>query len=690
MENIEKEATRTEEELIDELEQLLVKEKSIQDLAKELKISEFEIFGLVYKLKEKGINIDQSNKDDSVYFIKNNHPDLTTDNIYQIKEDINTHTKFAVISDIRFGSKCEQIELLNDMYKKFALEGIKYVFVTGNLLEGPYTGKRKLEFGKSLITDDAFGQCDHLIEYFPKVEGIKTLFITGENDHKFSKKLNVGEYIESQRDDMIYLGPKSCTVKFNNVKIRLEQLKNGKAYTVAYPPQVYSRSLSTYENYDAIMLGGECAIQHFPYIRDTQIFSIPSVVDRTPKMNYYNKMNTMGTLTFDLTYDKTGKLKSLVPTMIPYMAPSKENYTTIKPLVLNKNNQGELRNISKSESKLTGYASKFEALYRSMKKEESFESLRDRFEFTDSELMGIIDYLKLQGKEIEVKDVNGKLVVRKSITRRKDKEIKPRMEDLYCKEVLVVSDTHYGSIYSQPSMVNTACYEAYNRGITTFLHVGDVVDGDYSRIRPIHNFEVFDDARGTRQIDYAIETLPQYPGCTWKMIAGSHDQTHLFNYGLEVGKELEKKRNDIEYLGQDRAVFFLDEERKICKIEMFHPGGGSSRILSTKPQNGIDQLESCEKVDLSIRGHYHKVYYMYYRGEHVLLCPCNVDQSSFMMKNELPNLMGDYFLKIYYDEKGKIHYLIPEPMIFTKEDVREDDWKNPQKYIKSKITTKKR
>ena len=686
---MENKTTKEEKDLLEELESKLQKEKSIKDLSEELLISEFQVLGLIYKLKERGINIDQSDKEDTVYFVKNNHPDLTKENIYKIKEDINTHTKFAVISDIRFGSKCEQIQLLNDMYKKFILEGVKYVFITGNLLEGPYKGKTKLEFGKSLITDDAYGQADHLIEYFPKVEGITTLFITGENDHKFGKTMNVGEYIESSRNDMIYLGPKACTVMFNNVKIRLEQLKNGKAYTLAYPPQTYSRSLSTYENYDAIMLGGECAMQHFPYIRDTQIFSIPSVVDRTPKMNYDNKMNTMGTLIFDLEYDKLGKLKNLVPTMIPYKEPSRENYTKIKPLNLTKSSEGELINNSKNETKLTGYAAKLDVFYKSLKKEEEFTSILTRFGFKDTELMGLIDYLKSQGKDIELKEIDGKLIVRKTITKKKDKEIKPRMEDLYCKEVLVVSDTHYGSIYSQPSMVNTACYEAYNRGIDTFLHVGDIVDGDYSRIRPIHNFEVFDDAKGTRQIDYVIDTLPKYTGCKWKVIQGSHDQTHLFNYGLEVGKELEKHRNDIEYLGQDRAVFNLDEKRNICKIEMFHPGGGSSRILSTKPQNGIDQLESCEKVDLSLRGHYHKVYYMYYRGEHVLLCPCNVDQSSFMMKNELPNLMGNYFLKIYYDSTGKIHYLIPEPMIFTKNDVVENDWKNPKKFIKSKLTKKR-
>lgn len=158
------------------------------------------------------------------------------------------------------------------MYQKFLKDGVKYVFVLGNLVEGPYVGKDLMEFGKSLNFNDAKMQADHLIEYFPKVEGIETLFITGKLDHKWSKKLSIGEYIGKQCEQMKYLEPKSCTVYFNNVCFKFEQLKNGNAYTVAYPPQKYSRAMSSYENYDAIFLSGALNIQHFPIIRDTQIF----------------------------------------------------------------------------------------------------------------------------------------------------------------------------------------------------------------------------------------------------------------------------------------------------------------------------------------------------------------------------------------------------------------------------------
>ena len=232
-------------------------------------------------------------------------------------------------------------------------------------------------------------------------------------------------------------------------------------------------------------------------------------------------------------------------------------------------------------------------------------------------------------------------------------------------------------------MVNTSVYEAYNRGITDIFHVGDITDGDYSRIRPIHNYEVFLYG-ATGQLDYTLNTLPKFPGMKWHVITGSHDQTHLFNYGVDIGKELEKRRDDIEFLGQDKGFYYFDN----CKMELFHPGGGTSRILSTKPQNGIDQIPSHTKPKISLRGHYHKSYYMFYRNVHTFLCPCNVDTSSFMMKNEIPNLMGNYFITIWYDDNGDIEYLETEPIIFTNEDVTYRDFENPKKFIKSKINKK--
>ena len=662
------------------LKQELEKEKSVSSICEKFHISEFEVLGYVYKLKELGINIDYYQKEGEGYLIRNEHPDLTQVHAYYFNSDTNVNTKFAVIADIRAGSKCEQFRVLNDMYLKFLKEGITKVFILGNLIEGKYNGNTFKEFGKSLITNDAYGQADHFIANFPHIDGIETYFITGRLDHSFSKKLNVGEYIASKREDLKYLGPKSCNVYFNNVLIHFEQLKNGDAYTIAYPPQKYVRSMGSEEKYDIIMLSGGLNFQHFPQQRNTQIFAIPSVVSRTPRMISDNKSNTIGAYVFEVEYTKTGKLKRIIPTVSTY-EPVKTRYFDFQKLNLVKTDGELVNSISYNDN---DYAS-LRRLYNLMHKEEEFDSLKERLEVSENELYGIVGVLKSIGMDIDISLIDGKRIVEKKSHRKKfDTEVKPPMEELHQKTFGIVSDTHYGSIYSQPSMVNTFAYECYNRGITDMFHVGDICDGDYSRIRPIHNSEVFVYG-ATGHLLYTAKTLPKYPGMLWRGITGSHDQTNLFNYGVDFGKELEKLRPDFIYLGQDRAYFNYDK----CVIELFHPGGGTSRILSTKPQNNQDQLPFDKRVDLSLWGHYHKNYYMNYNGVHTILLPCNVDQSSYMMKNQLPNLMGDYIVTIYYDDNGKIHYIVPEAMIFDQNDVRKNDWENPKKYLKNKIITLK-
>ena len=672
-----------EEDILENLKSLLVKEKTLSYLSKTLNKTELEIIGYVRKLNEKGVNITYSEKDGEAFVVRNDHPDLAKENVYRIEEDLDTNTKIGIISDLRFGSKCEQVAVLNDMYRKFAEAGVKYVIVAGNLIEGVYSKKDALEFGESLITNDAKGQADHLIEYFPKVEGIKTLFITGKNEHRSSKKLNIGEYIESQRDDMVYLGPKSCTVFFNNVSFRVEQLKRGsKAYTVAYPPQQYSRSMPSYEDYDAILLSGTQSEQQFPQIRDTQIFAIPSVAERTPKMKDDYEQNVVGSLTLDVTYTKTGKLKRLVPEFSPYYVPSKENYLTTPKLIMKKDEEDNLVNVKENAKNAHAYFTVVDKVYKLMKKEESFNSLKDRLQISSEELFGIITILQEYEREVEIIDINNELVVRKFFQKRKHSEVKPPKEELTKKEILLVSDTHIGSIYSQPSMTATAVYEAHNRGIEDIFHIGDITDGDYSRIRPKHVSEVYSYG-ASGQLSEANRLLPKYNGMKWHAIQGSHDETHFFNYGVCIGEGLEKLRNDFEYLGQDKATYNFDK----CIFEIFHPGGGTSRILSTKPQNGIDQMPSNTKPNISARGHYHKCYYFLYRNIHSFLVPCNVDTSSFMLKQEIPNLMGDLFITMWYDENGDIHYIKPEWMIFDPSDIRERDYENPKRCLKHKLIT---
>ena len=663
-EGVQEKVQLSREEKLDLLVDLLDKNYTLSDLCEILDSTEYEIIGFTESLKDEGYNITVNEKQGKTFLTMEDYPDISEENVYHFNEDINEPTKIGVIADLRFGSKNEQLAILNDIYTKFAKDGVKHVFVGGNIIEGEYKGQTEKNFSNSLYTNDVNIQADLATEYFPKIEGINTYFITGSNEQKCGNILNVGEYIASKRPDMKYLGPKRCVIKFNDVSIKLEQLKSGKAYTVSYPAHTYSRSMSSYEDYDIVLLSGALNAQNFPNLRDSQTFTIPSVVKRTPKMNFDQKVNDIGAIELEITYTNKGKLKRLVPTFIPYYVPTNKTYLTTPILDATIDDNKDLIN-----ARMHPEATELDKFYSSLKKEQTLESLELKTGRNKDEIRGMLAKLIQSGREISIQEENGELIVNKYFQKRTNKKIKPYKEELHKEEIFVASDTHFGSIYSQPSFLHVGAKEAYNRGITTALHVGDVSDGDYHTIRPNHVKEVFLYG-ATGQINYSAETIPKYEGLNWYFITGSHDQTHQFNYGVDFGEELEKLRPDLNYLGQDRGTFMLDN----CEIELFHPGGGSSKILSTTPQNRIDQLESGTKPNISLVGHYHKMYYMLYRNIHTILVPCCVAQSSFMLKQGLANMMGCYFVTIYYDDKGYVHYFEPEAMVFNEKDVRENDW----------------
>ncbi len=141
----EEETQFTEKEILEDLKTLLVKERTLDFLSKKYNKTELGIMYYIDKLKSKGINISYSETNGAAYVVINNYPNLAKENEYIIEEDA-SNTKVGVISDLRFGSKFEQISILNDMYKKFVAERVKYVIVAGNLLEGQYSQKDSKEF----------------------------------------------------------------------------------------------------------------------------------------------------------------------------------------------------------------------------------------------------------------------------------------------------------------------------------------------------------------------------------------------------------------------------------------------------------------------------------------------------------------------------------------------------------------
>src|SRR5574344_1022589 len=319
--------------------------------------------------------------------------------------------------------------------------------------------------------------------------------------------------------------------------------------------------------------------------------------------------------------------------------------------------------------------------YRAIKDGDSLKDIGTKLNIDDNAVSGLIELLKIEGFQIDIKEKDGNSCVNKRGIHRIDKKIKPELDELEHIKLGIVSDTQMGCTMEQLHMINDA-YKRFNEeGITKVLHCGDVVDGDYRNKRPAWPYQEF--AQGFEQQEMnVVENYPLVEGIDTYFICGSHDETHFINGGADLGKSIERGRKDMHYLGMDKAIFMAGKNKNV-PIMMSHPGGGVSKSLSYKPQEDINKFNTGTKPKILLQGHYHKSYYMFYRNVHAFLFPCLVGLSPFMRRMNMNNVMGYYILNIYVNKNGEIQYIEPEEYLFDSKDEVENDYlKTKQLVIK--------
>ena len=316
-------------------------------------------------------------------------------------------------------------------------------------------------------------------------------------------------------------------------------------------------------------------------------------------------------------------------------------------------------------------------MYRYMKDGMSIESFMTKFGINYEELTGLLKLCNIYGKEIEIVPKGDTYIFKKNSSKLPQVS-KPDIDDdkIIHKQICVVSDTHFGNNNQQLHLVNEIYQEAYNRGIDTVLHIGDIVDGNYPnrpenpRLQFLHGFD--------EQAGYVVDNYPRVDGMKTYYILGSHDESHYKNGQATVNEWLSRCRPDMVYMGQDIGEFYSDK----VKILMDHPGGGSSQSLSYKPQKRVEILEPHYKPKIMLIGHYHKSFTFNYRNVQVVLVPSLCAKTQFQQKQGLSNVLGAYFLDIYSTKNGYIEYFEPEEILYGPEHIWDEQGKDKRKVKK--------
>lgn len=233
-------------------------------------------------------------------------------------------------------------------------------------------------------------------------------------------------------------------------------------------------------------------------------------------------------------------------------------------------------------------------------------------------------------------------------------DIPPEMFEGDRIQFAVLSCTQIGSKYQQMTHLHRFyhyCQEEY--GIKTFLHCGDLVDGE--RVYKGHEYELFLHGADA-QIDYTCENYPKViNGGRTFVIAGNHDESFIKDSGVNPVRRISDHREDIDYIGLYGAYPRIEHPAIGNRMIYLHHGaGGCSYARSYKLQKYIEQFSPQQKPDIYFCGHYHiSCYIPGYRNVEGFLVPCFQAQTPHLKRHQLNPLVAGYIITLKLNDFGR-------------------------------------
>lgn len=199
----------------------------------------------------------------------------------------------------------------------------------------------------------------------------------------------------------------------------------------------------------------------------------------------------------------------------------------------------------------------------------------------------------------------------------------------------LVSDTHFGSRYQQPTHLWSFYQRCAREGVEIVLHAGDLTDG--GSLYRGQEFELFCHGADA-QADYVVRSYPNIAGITTYVIAGNHDENHWKVAGVDVCRRVSEERDDIKHLGFYGAYVYVGG----INIYLHHGTGGGAYARSYKLQKFIEQIAPEQKPQILVMGHYHSsVLLPMYRNVAAIQMPCFQAQSPYLKAKGLyPEIAG--------------------------------------------------
>ena len=270
--------------------------------------------------------------------------------------------------------------------------------------------------------------------------------------------------------------------------------------------------------------------------------------------------------------------------------------------------------------------------YREKTKEEIVEILQSKEDIKKLELLK-----NLTPKQIEE-------ILHHNAIAKKDNRVEINTEEIWRALFWAIWDTHQGSKYHNNEWLHKYYDEVARRWIKTVFHTGDIAD--WYNVYKWHAFEL-SHHWADEQAKEIIDNYPKRDGIDTHFIAGNHDESLLQLAGYDIGKYIDKMRDDLHYHWFYTARIILNG----VDVELQHWGWSNSYAWSYKPQKYLENADPKDQPNVFLLWHYHTSLYMFYRKIHTLMTWCFQWETNLTKRFKLGNTNGWWIVEVKLDNK---------------------------------------
>lgn len=318
--------------------------------------------------------------------------------------------------------------------------------------------------------------------------------------------------------------------------------------------------------------------------------------------------------------------------------------------------------------------------------EKSISNLAATYNVDELTILGMIGLLKQKGINIYKEKTKDDIIVT-SFGDGKIGSSSPYIITSDKKEtkILVISDTWYGSKFSQPSLVNEVYRIGTMAGCDFAIHLGDISVGRYPKNDEEGRASIF--AHGfVAQKEEIINCYPIVEGLKTYFITGEHDHKLLKDNGTDIGNAISEQREDLIYLGPNRRDIIIKptKGRKEIRIRLYHQEGTGTYQISYKSDQYIRALRSEDKADIIFQGHSLVQDEYVRRNMTVFQVPGLLGTAPEIDKNKKykHNTVGAWIITIKKDKNYQIERIVRGKLPFY--ETYDDDYKKAKQLILKK------